>query len=83
MAKGIGKLLSNFSLVGGAVGVIKCDSDSDSWYCSLSKVFSSVIMVITLLVIIAIIIFFIRHFYNLYVDGKRNSNTKIRRSRRN
>ena len=81
MAKGIGKLLSNFNLVGGAVGVIQCDADSDSWYCSLSKVFSSVIMVLTLLFIIAVILFFIRHFYNVYTSGGGSSNTKSRRKR--
>jgi hypothetical protein len=79
MAKGKGSFGGNnsfmnnlgFNLIGGVVGVNNCDSEDKDWYCSLSRIFSTIIMVITILFILYIIYNLIKIFILTSKKSKR------------
>ena len=56
---GNGNFLSNLHLVGGSVGVNQCKSDDNSWYCQLSRGYSALIMVISIVAICGVLYYFI------------------------
>ena len=72
MAKGKGSsatgsgLAPALGLHTGVFGVINCDSKDDSFYCKFSKIFSMIMMVLTL----CLICFFVYTFLKTYVFKK-------------
>jgi hypothetical protein len=57
---------------GGAMGVINCDADDDSWYCKLSKFYSSIMMIV-MLIGLCILLYVL---YNMYRSYSTNSTMK-------
>ena len=57
-----GGIFSNFGLIGGAVGVNQCDTEDDTWYCQLSRGYSALMMIISILVMCALIYYFAKMF---------------------
>lgn len=53
---------------GGVMGVVNCDADDDSWYCKLSKFYSSVMMIIFLIGLVVAL-----YFIYKYVKDIRNN----------
>jgi hypothetical protein len=66
MARGLGGL-GGFDLMGGALALNTCKSDDTSWYCELSRFFSSLIMVITIIAIV----YFVYHLASIYLFNKK------------
>ena len=66
MAKGKGSSSSATGLLGnlhtGVFGVINCDSKDDSFYCKFSKIFSMIMMVLTLCIIAFLIYTFVKPY---------------------
>ena len=54
---------------GGAMGVVNCDADDDSWYCKLSKFYSGIMMIIMLIGLCI----FLYVLYNMYRSYSSNS----------
>lgn len=59
---GNGNFLSNLHLVGGSVGVNQCKSDDNSWYCQLSRGYSALIMVISIVAICGVLYYLAKTF---------------------
>ena len=63
MAKGKGSgLAPALGLHTGVFGVINCDSKDDTFYCKFSKIFSMIMMVLTLCIIAFLIYTFVKQF---------------------
>ena len=54
--------LENLHLFGGAISQNICKDDDHSWYCGLSRTYSSVIMIIGLLILLFIVFNIFRMF---------------------
>ena len=63
-------LLNNFLFVFGSV--VKCEATDNSWFCTLSKIFSAVIMIIFLIIVVLFIIAAIKG------DNKKDRNNNRR-----
>lgn len=57
---------------GGAMGIINCDADDDSWYCKLSKFYSGIMMIVMLIGLCI----FLYVLYNMYRSYSSNSTMK-------
>ena len=57
---------------GGAMGVVNCDADDDSWYCKLSKFYSGIMMIV-MLIGLCILLYVL---YNMYRSYSSNSTMK-------
>lgn len=55
-------LLENLHLFGGAISQNICKDDDHSWYCGLSRTYSSAIMIIGLLILLFIVFNIFRMF---------------------
>ena len=65
--------LENIHLVGGSVAQNICKKDDNSWYCGLSRFYSSVVMILSLIAII----FFIYMIFKYMVFPAFNRKTFI------
>ena len=59
---GSGSLLNNFGF--GVFSVNTCDSEDQSWYCQLSRMFSTILMIFVILCIIYYIFNFIKYNFS-------------------
>ena len=72
-----GSMGSGFGFLSGIVGhfgigtTVHCDSDDDSFYCTLTKVTSGLMQFITLFIIMVCVIYAIRYFTRMYGSGKK------------
>ena len=68
---------SGFGFLSGIVGhfgigsTVHCDSDDDSFYCTLTKVTSGLMQFIILFIIMVCVIYAIRYFTRMYGSGKK------------
>lgn len=56
-----GSLLNNLSF--GVFSVNTCESDDHDWYCQLSRIFSTILMLFAILIIIYYSFIFLKHTY--------------------
>lgn len=74
--------LENLHLFGGAISQNICKDDDHSWYCGLSRTYSSVIMIIGLLIFLFIIFNIFRMFITPVTNNLSIKKTRSKKRRR-
>lgn len=63
---------------GGAMGVVNCDADDDSWYCKLSKFYSGIMMIV-MLIGLCIFLYVLYKMYRSYSSNSAMKGGRIHR----